>query len=340
MKKRSLFLVLAPVIALLAGCTGTPVVYYSDCTCSNGSFTAAETAPVISDGVVKTGLAIVPALETADAAEDTEGSVSFDVTQVAVLVDEGGVIVDCAIDGIGETVSFDITGAITSDAPAGVRTKNEKGDDYGMVAWGGAAAEWYQQAEALARYAVGKTVEEMRAGAVGETGYAQDADLASSATIYLGGYVSAIEAAVANAEHLGARTGDELVLASVNSLAADTPALDCDAVALTVRDGVITSCRLDALQAKTSVDENGAAVVANDRTRRELGYDYGMVTHAGAAYEWFEQADSFAAYVTGMTAEEVMGIAVTEGKAADADLASSVTISIGGFQTLIAKAMG
>ena len=55
--------------------------------------------------------------------------------------------------------------------------------------------------------------------------------------------------------------------------------------------------------------------------------------------EWNEQAAAFCAYVTGKTVDEVAGIAVTEdGDAADADLAASVTIGIGEFQTLIEKA--
>ena len=64
-----------------------------------------------------------------------------------------------------------------------------------------------------------------------------------------------------------------------------------------------------------------------------------MKQYAGSAYEWNEQAAAFAAYATGKTAQEVAGIAVNE-KAAptDADLAATVTISIGGFQALIAKA--
>ena len=33
MKRTSIILALALVIALLTGCAGTPVVYYSDCTC-------------------------------------------------------------------------------------------------------------------------------------------------------------------------------------------------------------------------------------------------------------------------------------------------------------------
>ena len=63
-----------------------------------------------------------------------------------------------------------------------------------------------------------------------------------------------------------------------------------------------------------------------------------MKAWGGAKYEWNEQAASFAAYVTGKTVDEVTGIAVSEGKPADADLAASVTISIGDFQGLIAKA--
>ena len=51
-----------------------------------------------------------------------------------------------------------------------------------------------------------------------------------------------------------------------------------------------------------------------------------------------EQAAAFAAYVSGKTLDEVAGIAVDEAtKPAEADLASSVTISIGGFQALLEK---
>jgi hypothetical protein len=64
-----------------------------------------------------------------------------------------------------------------------------------------------------------------------------------------------------------------------------------------------------------------------------------MVAWGGAIAEWDAQAASFAAYVTGKTAAEVSGIAVDEGtKPTDADLTASVTIAIGGFQALIAKA--
>ena len=112
--------------------------------------------------------------------------------------------------------------------------------------------------------------------------------------------------------------------------------------ALTVKDGVITSCTIDSLQAKVGFDAAGvitADLTAPVQTKNQLGENYGMVAWGGAIAEWDAQAASFAAYITGKTAADVAGIAVTETTApAEADLAASVTIKIGGFQDLIAKA--
>ena len=365
MKKLSVILSLALILSLLAGCAGTPVVYYTDCTCpveAHEAPAAAEAViplpaptegPVAAGSAVKTGMAIVAGAGDSKAATAEEnGEIKYDVTIVGVLVDDNGVITGCTIDSLGTSVKFDAAGVITSDLTAPVQTKNELGESYGMVAWGGAIAEWDAQAAALAAYAVGKTVEELKTGAVGETGYAADADLASSATIYLGGYVSAIEAAVANAQHLGAQAGDELRMAVVPGVKSSTSAdgetaglaqLDVDVTVLTANGGVITSCAIDSLQAKVNFDAAGAVtsdVTAPFQTKNQLGENYGMVAWAGAIAEWDAQAASFAAYVTGKTADEVAGIAVDAGtKPTESDLVSSVTIAVGGFQALIAKAM-
>jgi len=104
---------------------------------------------------------------------------------------------------------------------------------------------------------------------------------------------------------------------------------------------VITSCHIDSLQAKVAFDASGAVTAdlsAPFQTKNQLGEAYGMKAYAGSKYEWNEQAAAFADYVEGKTAAEVAGIAVSEGKPADADLSSTVTIAIGGFQSLIAKA--
>ena len=65
-----------------------------------------------------------------------------------------------------------------------------------------------------------------------------------------------------------------------------------------------------------------------------------MVTYGGAIAEWYEQVNALAAYCVGKTAEQVQGIATNEStKPTDTDLATSVTIAIGGFKALIAEAL-
>ena len=372
-KTLALILTIAMVAALFTGCTGTTVVI-GECTCpcvtedaapaateaateapTEATTPATEEAPAAA-GAVKTGLAVSTSIkDSTSATAEAAGAAKYDVTLAAVTVDDNGVIQSCAIDSIPATIEFDATGAITSDLTAAVATKNEQGENYGMVAWGGAIAEWDAQVKAVADYAVGKTVEELKNGDIDmTTGKAKDGtDLQSSATIYLAGYVYAIEAAVNNAQHLGAQAGDELVLTTMNKISSSTSAdaenagnaqLDADIAVLTRKDGAITSCYIDSLQAKVAFDATGAIttdLTAPVQTKNELGENYGMVAWGGAIAEWNEQAASYAKYITGMTADEVAGIAVAEStKPADgSDLASSVTIAIGGFQALIAKAM-
>ena len=350
MKKGVIFLSAALSLSFLAGCAGTPVVYCPGCNCpQNGAAVDSTTPGYIADGAVKTGLAIVGSVS------DSENAVAaaYDVTMVGVTVDRNGVIQSCRIDGMKTNVAFDNTGMITSDVNASILTKNELGEHYGMKAYGGAKYEWNEQAAALARYAEGKTVEELKSGAIDESGKApQGSDLASTATIYLGGYVSAIEKAVANAQYLGAQVGDELRLASVHAVDSSKNAiggedgvaqLDCDVTVLTVKEDTITSCVIDSVQAKVNFDQTGTIttdVSVPMQTKDELGESYGMKAYGGAKYEWNEQAASFAGYVTGKTVQEVAEISVDERTApAGVDLSSSVTIAIGGFQNLIIKAM-
>ena len=105
MKKFPLILSLILIISLLAGCAGTPVVYYTNCTCPADSHTAAPVvdptdAPEIPDGptaegALKTGLVISTSVKDSKAATaDAAGEAKYDVTMVAVLVDDNGIIRD------------------------------------------------------------------------------------------------------------------------------------------------------------------------------------------------------------------------------------------------------
>ena len=355
----ALFLTLA-LLGSLAGCAGTTVVV-GNCTCPPERHEpvatptdAPEQTPedVEVSGSLKTGLAVVANISgSAAATADANGKADYDITVAAVTVDENGVIRSCTIDSLGTSVAFDAAGLPAGfDPAAAILTKNELGDGYNMKAYAGSKYEWYEQAAAVAEFAVGKTADELASGAVNEAGKAADADLASVATIYIGGYVNAIVKAVENAQSLGAQAGDVLKIAIIPAMEASagqeaggSAQLTLDVTAITMNGDTITSCYIDSLQAKVEFDGTGALVTdvtAAPQTKNELGDAYNMKAWGGAKYEWYEQAANFAAYVTGKTAAEVAGIAIDEATkpAADTDLAASVTISVGGFQALIEKA--
>ena len=201
MKKTiALILTIAMVAALLTGCAGTTVVY-TDCTCDgvhvsteSTETTGATETTVAVEGSVKTGLAVVASVTTTDAAADAAGKISYDVSLVAVLVDDEGIIVDCVIDSLGTEVSFDATGAITGGFSAEVLTKNELGFDYNMELYtqGAAVGEWFEQAASFCAYVTGKTPAEVAGIAVDESSVPTEVDLVTSVTIKIGGFQALI----------------------------------------------------------------------------------------------------------------------------------------------------
>lgn len=304
----------------------------------------------VAEGAVKTGVSIVTTLDGKNAGTEGDGYSKADISIVAVTVDENGVIDDCAIDGVQTYINFTAEGKL-GEVKEDYPSKNELGEAYGMKAASPIGKEWNEQAEAVAQYAIGKTVEELKNGAVNEAGMAKDADLAASATIYIGSFINQIEEAVNQATHMGAMAGDEVVITQTThaSNSKDAAAKEdglTQAYAtigvLTLKEGTITSMVIDGVQANVNFDITGAItsdLAAEVLTKNELGEAYGMKAASPIGKEWNEQAAAFAAYVTGKTLEEAAGVAVTqEGKAADADLSASVTVSLGGFITLIEKA--
>ena len=310
-----------------------------------------EKAAAIAESMktpVKTGYALTTNLTVESAAAEADGSATTDVSLIAVTVTEDGVIESCAIDAIQGKVAFDTKGQITTELGK-VLSKNELGENYGMKEFSPIGKEWNEQAAHIAEYAVGKTVEELKSKAIDEAGMVKDADLASGATIYMGSFIWGIEAAVNNASYLGAVSGDELVITHISNNTSSKSAtaeeagvaqVDANVIVMTRSGDVITSCMIDAIQSKAEFGADGAAITESGAvsSKNQLGENYGMKGFSGIGKEWNEQAAAFAAYVTGKTAEEVAGTALTETTApAEADLASSVTISVGGFMALIEK---
>ena len=317
-------LTMAMTASLLVGCTGTIVVIENPTgneeTKENIEVAETTAGTETTEGAVKTGFAVSATLSSENAGEK-DGNTTTDVSLVAVTVTEDGVIESCAIDAIQGKVTFTAEGKVSSEAGE-VLSKKELGDDYGMRVASPIGKEWDEQVEAIEAYAVGKTVEELKNKAIDESGVVKDADLASGATIYMGSFIWAIEAAVNNAEYLGANAGDELVVVS-NSKASGTDAtteaegttqVDANVAVFTMNGDTITSCIIDAIQAKASFDAKGVvAEEANGEvaTKAQLGEAYGLKAYSGIGKEWNEQTKAFCEYVTGKTVEEVKGIALT-----------------------------
>ena len=186
--KKLLFISLF-ILLFVTGCVGLPVIYQDG---NNGNTPETPQTPVVSDGNVKTGLAIVTNL-----AKSKDQTAEFDITLVAVTVDNNGIITSCKIDSVGTKITFDTTGKITTALDTIIKSKQEQGDAYGMVAYGGAKYEWYVQADSFCKYVKGKTAEEVANISVNESTYPTDPDLPASVTIAIGGYKALVAEALA-----------------------------------------------------------------------------------------------------------------------------------------------
>ena len=71
-----------------------------------------------------------------------------------------------------------------------VVSKKDQGANYGMVQYGQAAKEWFEQAAAFDQACIGKTATEI-AGLMGEDGKAVADVQAAGCTIYVTGFVKA-----------------------------------------------------------------------------------------------------------------------------------------------------
>ncbi len=305
----------------------------------------------LADNAVKTGLAVITSVEKSkDAAADAEGYGQSESIVVAVTVDKDGKVVKAAIDTAQTKINFSAEGKITSDLTAAYKSKQELKEEYGMSKASSLGKEWYEQANALADYFVGKTAEEIKAIPTDDAGVPTDADLVSSVTVKINEYKEAAEKAIANAQNLGAAADDKLGLGINTTIddskdAADaegqTQAYSIYTAATFGADGKVTSNIIDASQAKVKFDAAGkitSDLTVPVKTKVELGDEYGMKKASKIGKEWFEQSAAFSEYVLGKTAEEVAAIPVDSGKATDADLVSSVTVAIDEFQLVIGKA--
>ena len=184
------------VKALVAeGGKGTEDVITAGCTITITDFVAAieeayaaATVGVSADAALKVNIATEQTLT--DATEEKDGSNKISVNIFAAAVDADAKVLACTSDCVEVSFTFTTAGASTLDTTAAVLSKREKGADYGMVAHGGAAKEWFEQANAFDAACVGKTATEI-AGLQAEDGKGIEDLQAAGCTIYVTGFVKA-----------------------------------------------------------------------------------------------------------------------------------------------------
>lgn len=135
------------------------------------------------------------------ATPDFSGCARTEVTFAAVLVDDGGVIRACAIDGVDARLLFDIEGRLQTPNGTAFPSKTALGYDYGMHKASTLGTEWYQQAADFAAHCVGKTAAQLRQG-----------DTVTSVTVSTDGLLRAVVEAAENARTAAPPQTDTLTL--------------------------------------------------------------------------------------------------------------------------------
>lgn len=279
---------------------------------------------VITESSVKTGLgAYAIVSHSVSAQEGNDGIGQADVYVAAVTINGDGNVLQCQLDCAITQVGFSGGGIITADASEMFLTEEELK---------------HCDNSSLEMTIIGKNIDQIRKMEI------QDSER---------GYIAAVLKAIRNSCYLGACQEDLLGIGIDTSISKSYDAKNDEdgqvqayssIVAVTLNDQeVITSCVVDAIQAKIDFDQNGLITSNISKeviTKTALKYDYGMLIASGIGKEWYEQAESFAYYTQGRTIQEVNKIPLDDGgHPMDLDLAASVTMHVNDSIAALNKAV-
>lgn len=157
------------------------------------SFAMADThglAMITTFGAVKNA-------ETKDG-ETYEGAAPVDSISCSVVLDDNGVIKSVRFDTVQPRVKFTIEGKLAEgDYTSPIPSKIDKGEGYGMRKASPIGKEWFEQIAVFEEYCIGKTVEEVKNMPTKVANESHPtvpdvADLATTVTIDVGGYIEAL----------------------------------------------------------------------------------------------------------------------------------------------------
>lgn len=295
---------------------------------------------------LKFGMGVYVTVKASSAEGDKNGQGQATVTAAAVTVDAEGKIVACALDTADNKVDY--TGEGKAVAVESFKTKYELGKDYNMVAYGGAAKEWFEQADAFEKVVVGKTLTEVKA-LVAEGNKGNDEVVNAGCTIMINEFVLAIEKAYNNAADSNATAAHTIKLGMHTEQSckdATEDAVGSNQVETTVfaavvdAEGKVVVASSDCAQVKFTFDNKGASTFDATKavsTKKELGDGYNMKLYGGAAKEWYEQVAAFDTACVGKTAAEIAAMMGSDNYGT-ADLKGvGCTILVNGFVKAASK---
>lgn len=292
---------------------------------------------------LKFGVGVAISTSTTDATEEKNGTGEVDSTVAVITADADGKVVACKIDVAQIKASYTADGKAV--ATADLRTKGEKGNDYGMSKTG--KQEWYVQAAAFEGVVKGKTLAEVKA-LVADGGKGVEAVQTAGCTITVSEFVKAIEKAFANladsnatAEStlkIGMATEQSLKDYDAENAKDGTNEVDTTIFGVAVdKDGKVVAVDIDCVQVKFTFDGTGKSTFPSTEllSKRQKGDGYGM-SKTGKV-EWYAQADAFETLCIGKTASEIKTLAAEGGKGVEAVQTAGCTITVTGFVEAASK---
>lgn len=308
------------LVGLMASCTSSP---------ADSSTSTTSTTSTTSEAPATTTLKVGYGYYAFYASKSSGTVLQTDVSYVGIVLDEDDTIVDFKIDvmQVKASATNATTTALTSTVfpdTTDVKTKWDLLEDYNM---NGAAGEWYEQAKDVEEYAVGKDLTtfktELLAGisgvglpTAGVSIKVSDFGTALGMIVNKDFYseIEVAEADVANVKlGIGLTSVHEAKRTNVNM-----------GTALFLND-VVLAAEVDSLQIPYAITEVAGEpityTIAADATKLQvdhvktivmskvyIGEVYGMNAPAG---EYYEQAESFEAYVTGKTLANAFSASAT-----------------------------
>lgn len=332
-------------VAMLAGCTAGG----SKKSSTNTTSTKEETPATV---MVGTG-SVTNVSNKVKEGSDT--AAQFDTTFASVVL-EGNVIKYVYFDVAQDKVTYDATGHVTSDNTTSM-SKKDLGDNYGMKDKSSIKKEWYEQVEALEKWAVGKTVEEVLNMPTTQKDEKHtvpaDKDLMTGCTIGVTGFQQALDKAVKNAvEVKDVASVGSAILTDVSGKDAtaeksgEAKASSTYGVVALDKDGNVVFTQTD--EAQNAVKFTTAGALDGEAmavpTKAEKKDEYGMKKASAIGKEWFEQNQAFDEWTVGKTSKEISGMEVTTNEAGktvtvDKDLMTGCTMGVDSLQKVTVTAI-